>query len=301
MRRASNSSWSCDFTSDDWAAGNFGVQPGCFQAAKTYYTGSSRRQSYIHQLQNGVSGVSLESEIDSSSGHSEIVVASIHNAPTEVVDQPDMASKAKLEASAELADRFAFAAADVCAKRIRSGRRSQRIDEFEAQVLCSTRNEASARENVRGEAGSTNWVAKSNRRQPGPDGARIVQGLVGGAVAGKEGDVGECGCARHSVALDPDRNMTVEEVFCIEPSAPRVIRFQEPILTVLVGGRQVCPPELNIEFPSSIPARLIRRRYAFIKSLRRAAEASGGEENQEGNAGEECFHGSPPQQARGEP
>lgn len=82
--------------------------------------------------------------MDSAPGHSEIVVASIHHVPAEVVDEPDMASKTNFEASAELADRFGLAVADERANRVRSKRRSQQIDEFEAQMLCSARNEASA-------------------------------------------------------------------------------------------------------------------------------------------------------------
>ena len=99
-----------------------------------------------------------EGQIDSAASHAEIIVASIHNVPTKVVDESNARRKANLEASAELADYFGLAAADERVNRIRSRRLSQKVNEFGAQILCSARNEPCACESVRGKSGSTDWI-----------------------------------------------------------------------------------------------------------------------------------------------
>jgi len=160
----------------------------------------------------------LECEGKTTSDHSEVVLRSIDDIPTEVIHPADMRSDSEFQSAPELPDRFC-AGAMMNSMKNRSFR-SEAV-QYDFIPFTASKNNTAPGPDVRRKARTLNRVTKREGSQHFPNSAFVARSFLnagGWATSALELKTGAAMCVQDK-SFDANAEVTMEKIFEIDATA----------------------------------------------------------------------------------
>ena len=146
--------------------------------------------------------------------------------------------------------------------------------------MTAAKDRAAATKNVRRKAGAVDRVTQRQRAQDRTHRARLMaargeEKLLAGRVVLKFPEIQDASSGTHRPTFDTNTEVTVEEVFEIRTTAPRMIGLEVAIIFPSVSRKQVSAPKAHVKLIIRVPLRTRRRKRHLFHLLSRICFSSG--------------------------
>src|ERR1043166_8436163 len=183
----------------------------------------------------------LEREVETGTGHSEVVLRTLHDIPAEIVLPTEMRGESNFETATDLAHCMAIVVAvdpDGCACGIENDR-----------VVSVTPDSAATDPNIRGKPRAVHREAQREGPEDTTNAIRIV------VVVNDESVKIIVPAGVQEKSLHTDTKVAMKEVFGVDSTAPTVVEE-----SVVIAAKRIDSGEAYVEFAIRIPLRARRRR-----------------------------------------
>src|SRR5436189_1522390 len=183
----------------------------------------------------------LEGEIHPGPHHSEVVLRTVNKVPTEITDPADVRRKANFEAATDLANCLGLGVGVKIRENVRVFTVRKRIP------FTTAKDRTASAKNVRRKARAVERITQGQRAQDRTHRARVMaareeEKLLAGLLVLKFREILDASSGTHRPTFDTNTEVTVEEVFDIPTTAPRMVGFDVAVIFPSVSRKHVSAP-----------------------------------------------------------
>src|SRR5437867_1020803 len=216
----------------------------------------------------------LEGEIHPGPHHAEVVLRTVNKVPTEITDPADVRRKANFEAATDLANCLGLGVGVKIRQNVRVFTVRKRIP------FTTAKDRTASAKNVRRKARAVEGITQGQRAQDRTHRARVMaareeEKLLAGLLVLKFREILDASSGTHRPTFDTNTEVTVEEVFEIRTTAPRMIGLEVAIIFPSVSRKQVSAPKAHVKLIIRVPLRTRRRKRHLFHLLSRICFSSG--------------------------